>query len=431
VTESPHLDQGGGAGDGKTETIITEKVLNSIKPIWEKSKKDVSREEYVSFYRQQFHDWNEPAEIIHCQGEGTIGFSALLFIPSILPQGLYTDGSPAGLNLYCKHVLVMKNCQDLLPNYLRFVRGVVDSPDLSLNISREVLQHNRQLESVRNYIEKKIIESLRSILSKDREKYERLWAEFGKVLKGGIFLDHRNTEKLQDLLVFDSSRSVDKKATLREYVERMPESQEAIYYVTGEDRLMVERLPQMEVFLDSGIEVLYFLDKVDEFLTEHLREYEGRKLQSVSRGELNLQHEQKPEDKEGQSEDQYKDLLEFVRNSLGQKVRDVRLSKRLKSSPVCLVSGDTGLSLNMERLMREANQPMFRASRILEINPDHEVIKSIHCLLKKGRDETKLSGLCQLLYDQALIIENEKIEDPIKFSQTVSQLIVDSCDSHQ
>jgi molecular chaperone HtpG len=187
----------------------------------------------------------------------------------------------------------------------------------------------------------------------------------------------------------------------------------------------------MEVFLDSGIEVLYFLDKVDEFLTEHLREYEGRKLQSVSRGELNLQHEQKPEDKEGQSEEQYKDLLEFVRNSLGQKVRDVRLSKRLKSSPVCLVSGDTGLSLNMERLMREANQPMFRASRILEINPDHEVIKSIHCLLKKGRDETKLSGLCQLLYDQALIIENEKIEDPIKFSQTVSQLIVDSCDSHQ
>ena len=250
-------------------------------------------------------------------------------------------------------------------------------------------------------------------------------AEFGKAIKGGIFLDQKNTEKIQDLLIFESSDSADVKTTLKEYVDRMPEQQKVIYYTTGESRQMVEKLPQMEVVKEKKMEVLYFLDKIDEFLTQHLREYSGKRLQSVSRGDLDLPDDE-PQNTEVASDDHYKDLLEFMRDLLKDNVKEVRISKRLKSSPACLVSSDSGYSINMERLMREANQPMFRATRILEINPDHDVIKTIDKMFKSDGDKSKLSGCCQLVYDQAVLVENHKMDDPIRFANMVSNLIVEA-----
>jgi len=423
VTEQPDLDESGKVIEAEPRTTITERTLNSIQPIWAKNPKSIDREQYVTFYGQQFRDWTEPAEIIHTKGEGTVEFTVLAFIPSQAPYGLYTGDPPKGPQLYCKHVLVMNDCRELLPEHLRFVRCIVDSPDLTLNVSRETLQHSRQIHVIKNHLEKKVLDTLKSILNDDRNKYEALWSEYGKAIKGGIFLDHKNTEKLQDLLIFESSHSTEKKTSLKEYVQRMPEHQKAIYYVAGESRALVEKLPQTEMVKEQGIEILFFLDKIDEFLTQYLTEYDGKKLQSVSRGDLDLGQAQEREQNE---DEQCKDLLGFMRDALKDKVKDVRVSKRLKSSPVCLVSGDSGYSINMERLMKEANQPMFRATRILEVNPDHDVIKTMDRMLAVGDSESKLTDCCQLLYDQALLVENQKMEDPIRFANMISNLIVEA-----
>jgi molecular chaperone HtpG len=421
VTEEPELDGAGMVASAKKQITITEKTLNSIQPIWVKNPKETDRDQYLSFYRQHFHDWNEPAEIIHTSSDGTLEFTALLFIPSQAPYGLYTGDAPKGPQLYCKHVLVVDGCRELLPEYLRFVRGIVDSTDLPLNISRETLQHDGQIQVIKNHLEKKVLERLKSILVNDRTKYESLWAELGKAIKGGLFMDYRNTEKLQDLLIFESSHSSEQKTTLQEYVARMPEQQKVIYYTSGESRSLMEKLPQLEILREQKIEVLYFLDKVDEFLTQHLREYAGKKLQSVARGDLDLADQ--PE-VEVNTEAQYKDLLEFMHETLKDKVKEVRISKRLKSSPVCLVSSDSGYSLNMERLMAEANQPILRATRILEVNPNHGVIKALDKMFKNMNGASNLADCCHVLYDQAMLVENYKIEDPVKFANLVSSLII-------
>ncbi|MGB8508761.1 MAG: molecular chaperone HtpG [Pyrinomonadaceae bacterium] len=428
VTEEPGTETNAGKpADGPPRIVITEKTLNSTKPLWAREPKDVARDEYLSFYRQQFQDWDEPAEIIHTKSEGAVEFTALMFIPAHAPYGLHTGDAPKGPQLYCKHVLVMNDCRELLPDYFRFVRAVVDSPDLPLNISRETLQHDRQLQVMRDRLENKVLNFFKKTLAEDRPRYEKLWAEYGRSFKGGIFTDYRNAEKLQDLLLFDSSRGEDVKATLADYVGRMPEGQKEIYYATGESRAAVERLPQMEALRERGFEVLCFLDKVDEFLTQHLQEYEGKPLRSISRGTLDLGDEAgQDESKSGEQDEHLGELLGFIRESLNGKVKDVRISKRLKSSAVCLVSGDTGYSLNMERLMREANQPIFKATRILEVNPTHETIKTIQRLFSKGTDREKLARYSSLLYDQALLVENEKIDDPVEFARIISELIVEA-----
>jgi molecular chaperone HtpG len=411
ISEEPESEQ----------VTISERTLNSIQPIWTKNPKETEREQYVSFYRQHFHDWNEPAEILHTKSEGTVEFTALLFIPSQAPYGLYTGDPPKGPQLYCKHVLVVDDCRELLPDYLRFVRGIVDASDLPLNISRETLQHDAQMQVIKNHFEKKVLERLRSMLADERVNYEVFWNELGKSIKGGLFMDYRNTEKLQDLLIFESSHSTEQKTTLQEYVTRMPEQQNAIYYTVGESRAAIERLPQLEVLREQNVEVLYFLDKVDEFLTQHLREYAGKKLQSVSRGDLDLKN-----DAVVSTDEQYKDLLQFMQETLKDKVKEVRLSKRLKSSPVCLVSSDSGYSLNMERLMAEANQPILRATRILEVNPNHAAIKALDQMMKNANRRERLSDCCQLLYDQAMLVENYRVEDPVKFANLLSSLIIEA-----
>jgi molecular chaperone HtpG len=421
VTEEPEKDSSGLVVEDSKQVTISERTLNSIQPIWTKNPKETEREQYLSFYRQHFHDWNEPAEILHTKSEGKVEFTALLFIPSQAPYGLYTGDPPKGPQLYCKHVLVVDDCRELLPDYLRFVRGIVDASDLPLNISRETLQHDAQMQVIKNHLEKKVLERLKGMLADERTKYEAFWNELGKSIKGGLFMDYRNTEKLQDLLIFESSHSAEQKTTLREYVDRMPEQQKAIYYTVGDSRATIERSPQLEVLREQNVEVLYFLDKVDEFLTQHLREYAGKKLQSVSRGDLDLKDEA-----EVSTDEQYKDLLQFMQETLKDKVKEVRLSKRLKSSPVCLVSSESGYSLNMERLMAEANQPIMRATRILEVNPNHGVIKALDKMMKDADRKARLSDCCQLLYDQAMLVENYKIEDPVKFANLLSSLIIEA-----
>jgi molecular chaperone HtpG len=421
VTEEPESDSSGLIVEDTKQITISERTLNSIQPIWTKSVKDTEREQYLTFYRQHFHDWNEPAEILHTKSEGTVEFTALLFIPSQAPYGLYTGDPPKGPQLYCKHVLVVDDCRELLPDYLRFVRGIVDASDLPLNISRETLQHNAQMQVIKNHLEKKVLERLKGMLADERPKYEAFWKELGKSIKGGLFMDYKNTEKLQDLLIFESSHSTEQNTTLQEYVARMPEEQKAIYYTVGDSRAAIEKLPQLEVLREQNVEVLYFLDKVDEFLTQNLREYAGRKLQSVSRGDLDLKN-----DAEVSADDEYKELLQFMQETLKDKVKEVRLSKRLKSSPVCLVSSDSGYSLNMERLMAEANQPIFRATRILEVNPNHGVIKALQQMLKNADRNERVSDCCQLLYDQAMLVENYRVEDPVKFANLLSSLIIDA-----
>jgi molecular chaperone HtpG len=411
VIEEPESDQ----------VTISERTLNSIQPIWTKNPKETEREQYLSFYRQHFHDWNEPAEILHTKSEGKVEFTALLFIPSQAPYGLYTGDPPKGPQLYCKHVLVIDDCRELLPDYLRFVRGIVDASDLPLNISRETLQHDAQMQVIKNHLEKKVLERLKGMLADERGKYEAFWNELGKSIKGGLFMDYRNTEKLQDLLIFESSHSTERKTTLQEYVDRMPEQQTAIYYTAGDSRAAIEKLPQLEVLREQNVEVLYFLDKVDEFLTQHLREYAGKKLQSVSRGDLDLKN-----DAEISADEEYTELLQFMQETLKDKVKEVRLSKRLKSSPVCLVSSDSGYSLNMERLMAEANQPILRATRILEVNPNHGVIKALDQMLKNADRKERVSDCCQLLYDQAMLVENCRVEDPVKFANLLSSLIIEA-----
>lgn len=421
VTEEPESDSSGLVNEAAKQVTISERTLNSIQPIWTKSPKETEREQYVSFYRQHFHDWNEPAEILHTKSEGKVEFTALLFIPSQAPYGLYTGDPPKGPQLYCKHVLVVDDCRELLPDYLRFVRGIVDASDLPLNISRETLQHDAQMQVIKNHLEKKILERLKNMLADERAKYETFWNELGKSIKGGLFMDYRNTEKLQDLLIFESSHSTEQKTTLQEYVSRMPEQQTAIYYTVGDNRAAIEKLPQLEVLREQNVEVLYFLDKVDEFLTQHLREYAGKKLQSVSRGDLDLKN-----DAEESTDEQYKDLLQFMQETLKDKVKEVRLSKRLKSSPVCLVSSESGYSLNMERLMAEANQPILRATRILEVNPNHGVIRALDRILKDADRKERVSDCCQLLYDQAVLVENHRVEDPVKFANLLSSLIIEA-----
>lgn len=418
-------------GDGKplegasaTQTVEV-RTLNSMTPLWIQNKNEIKHEEYCLFYKNLFHDWEDPLEIIHSKAEGTVEYTTLLFIPSRAPFNFYNRDYSAGIQLYSKHVFIMDNCQDLLPEYLRFVRGLVDSPDFSLNISRELLQQSRQLKIIGKNLEKNVLRTLENLLSKDRPKYEKFWQEFGKSLKIGVYTDSPNRDKLKDLLLFPSSHATDGLTSLDEYISRMPESQKVIYYATGKDRISAERLPQMELLREKGIEVLYLFDAVDEFAIEALHEFKEKKLQSISRGDLNLDDIDSAESKKN-SEVIYKEnesLIKAIKDQLNEKISDVKISSRLKSSAVCLVSDDTGISLSMEQILSEMNNTMFKAHRILELNPNHEVFATLKDLYETEPGSDAFKDSCDLLYDQALLIEGLLPQDPISFANKVANLM--------
>lgn len=430
--EKPRDKDGKIIEGAKDEIVIDHKILNSITPIWKKNKKDITSEEYFQFYKHHFHDWNEFAEVIHLNLEGKVEFTALLFIPSKAPSNLYDRDYSKGIQLYSKNVFVMNDCKDLLPDHLRFVRGLVDSPDFSLNISREILQHDAQLKVIGKSLESKVIEALKKLLKDKREKYEEVWLELGKALKGGIYMEYKNKEKLEDLLVFHSSFNESKMTTLNEYVERMPEGQKEIYYAAAKDIETIKRMPQLEVFKEKKVEVLYFVDKIDEFLTQNLDKYKDIKLQSVTREDFKFEEltkqnpvndaQDKNPDKEYENE-AYKDMLNAIKEHLNGKVKEVKISKRLISSPVCFVNTNSGTTFNMEQLLKGVNQIAPKASKILEINPHHPIFPILEKVYKTENSTEDLRNISEILFNQALLIEGYELENPVEFSNSLCNLM--------
>jgi len=426
--EKPRDADGKIIEDAPVEKLTEVRTLNSMKPLWVRSKNEISAEEYNDFYKDLFHDWENPLEIIHSKVEGMVEYATLLFIPAHAPFDLYHRDYTTGIRLYCKNVFIMDNCKELLPEYLRFVRGLVDSPDFSLNISRELLQHSSQLKRIGKNLEKSVLKTLETLLEKDRTKYESFWKEYGNALKSGVYSDYSSRDKLKTLLLFPSSHTESGLTTLDEYISRMPETQKAIYYATGKDRSSVERLPQMELLREKGIEVIYLFERVDEFAIDALGEYKEKKFQSISRAGSDLDDiESTDEKKEAEELSKEKEaLVTAIKERLKDKVTDVRISRRLKSSAVCLVSGDDGISLSMEQILSEVNKSMFKASRILELNPHHELFTVLNDLYEKDPASEEFKDYCDLLYGQALLMEGIAPEDPISFAAKIAKLMARS-----
>lgn len=403
------------------ETYTEVETLNSMVPIWRKNKNELTDEDYNSFYKEKFFDYSDPLKVIHTYTEGAATYHALLFIPAKAPYNYYTRDYEKGLKLYASGVLIMDSCKDLLPDHFSFVKGLVDSEDLSLNISREMLQHDRQLKVIASRLEKKIKSELLSMLKNDREKYEEFFKNFGLQLKYGVYNGFgANKELLQDLLLFYSS-SEQKLVTLEEYVSRMKEDQKYIYYAGGESREQIERLPQTELVKDKGYEILYLTDNVDEFALQMMHDYSEKEFKSVSASDLDLDTEEEKKEFEKQTEEN-KDLLTFMKDALDGKVKAVVLSKRLKSHPVCL-SNEGMLSIEMEKVLNAMpNDQKVKAERVLEVNASHPIFEKLSKLY--AEDQEKLKTYAQLLYTQAELIEGMPVEDPVAFSNAVCELMV-------
>ena len=402
------------------EEYIEVETLNSMVPLWKKNKTELKEEDYKHFYTEKFFDYNEPLKYAHISNEMP-AYNALLYIPSKAPFDFYSKEYEKGLQLYSNGVLIMDKCSDLLPDYFSFVKGLVDSEDLSLNISREMLQHDRQLKVIAKSIEKTISNELKKMLKNEREKYEEFWKAFGLQLKYGIYSDYgMNKEKLQDLLMFTSSNE-QKLVTLDEYVSGMREEQKYIYYATGESAARIEQLPQTELVKDNGFEILYLTDNIDEFAIKSLRQYKDKEFKSVSADDLGLENAEKKEEIKAKEEEN-SGLLEALGKALEGKVSKVILSQRLKSHPVCLTS-EGEISLEMEKVLNSMpTDQKVQAQRVLEINPEHEIFGKLQSLDKAG-DSDKIGKYAKLLYDQALLIEGMSIEDPVEFSNLICELM--------
>ena len=426
--EMPRDDEGKIIEGAEKIKKIELKTLNSMQPLWTKSKNDITKEEYTEFIKNQFHEWEEPMEVFHNKAEGGVEYTSLLYIPAKAPFNLYHTDYEPGVQLYSRHVFIMDKCKDLLPDYLRFVKGLVDSPDLSLNISRELLQQSRELKTIGKNLEKTILKALERMLKNDREKYEKFWQEFGKSLKIGIYnsmyTGSNVIDKLKELLLFASSKE-GKEVSLKEYVERMPESQKKIYYATGTDKATIEKLPQMELLKEKGLEVLYLLDPVDEFAIETIRTYSDKEFQSISRGDLDLDDAESQEAKKETEEiaKNNDDLVKDIKEVLGDKVAEVKISSRLKSGAVCLVADAMGPSLSMEHTFAAMDNPMFKAKRILEINPKHDLFSKLQILHANGKEDADFKDYCDLLYTQALIIEGIMPENPVDFANKIAKMM--------
>ncbi|GIO36461.1 chaperone protein HtpG [Paenibacillus antibioticophila] len=406
--------------EGEFEEVQEEQTVNSMVPIWRKNKSELTDEDYENFYMEKRYGFDKPVSHIHIKADGAVVYNAILFIPEKTPFDYYTKEYEKGLELYSNGVLIMNKCGDLLPDYFSFVKGMVDSEDLSLNISREMLQHDRQLKLIAKNIQSKIKSQLLALLKDERDKYEQFYDSFGRQLKFGVYNDYgMNKDVLQDLLLFTSSKEK-KLVTLDEYVSRMPEDQKYIYYATGESVDRLEKLPQTEMVLDKGYEILYFTDDIDEFAIKMIMTYKEKEFKSVSSGDLGIESESDEQDaKEGDSEHQ--ELFEAMNTLLSGKVKNVKASKRLKSHPVCL-SAEGELSIEMEKVLNAMpNGQEVKADKVLEINVNHEVFRS----LKEAHagDKDKLALYTSLLYNQALLIEGLPIEDPVEFTNNICKVM--------
>jgi molecular chaperone HtpG len=400
------------------EEVVEEKVVNSMVPIWKKNKKDLTDEDYNNFYSEKHYGYDKPIKHIHVSAEGMVSYKALLYIPEKTPYDFYTKDYEKGLELYSNGVLIMNKCADLIPDYFSFVKGIVDSEDLSLNISRELLQHDRQLKLIAKNIKNKIKSELETILNNEREKYDEFYKSFGRQLKFGVYNDYgMEKDFLQDLLMFHSSKEK-KLVTLKEYVERMPEDQKYIYYASGESNERIEKLPQTEMVADKGFEILYLTDDIDEFAVKILMNYKEKEFKSVSSGDLGIESE---ETNSAEDDAENKDLFEHMKSVLADKVKAVKVSKRLKKHPVCL-SNEGEVSIEMEKILSAMpNSEGVKADKVLEINVNHEVFISLKDAFENDKD--KLDLYTNLLYNQALLIEGLPINDPVEFTNNICKIM--------
>lgn len=407
----------------KYETVQELKTLNSMIPLWKRNKSEITKEEYNDFYKSKFNDYTDPQKVIHTSVEGAVSFSTLLFIPGKAPYNYYSQDYKKGLQLYSRGVFIMDNAEELIPEHFRFVKGLVDSQDLSLNISREMLQHDRQLKVMANRIEKKIKSELLLMLRNDREEYEKFWNNFGLQIKFGVYNDFgAHKELLQDLLLFYSSKE-QKLVTLDEYISRMEEGQEDIFFMSGEKVDKIDLLPQVKKVKDKGYEILYLTDNVDEFALQAIMSYKDKKFKNISQGDLDLDSDEEKKELEKKAEEN-KDLLAGIKEVLGEKVKEVKISSRLVDDPVCL-SSEEGMSFEMEKVlsaMPEGNPYGMKATRILEINPNHEIFAALQKVYEQDHDAVK--DYADLLYDQALLIEGFPIENPTEFSRKICEFMV-------
>ncbi|MEY8542815.1 molecular chaperone HtpG [Dubosiella newyorkensis] len=410
------------------ETVKENKTLNSMVPLWKRPKSEITKEEFDQFYKEHFYDYSDPMKTIFFNVEGNVSFTALLYIPSHVPTGFYSQDYKPGLQLYSRGVFIMDHCEELLPDYLRFVKGLVDSQDLSLNISREMLQQNHQLRIIRNRIEKKVLNELSSMLVKDRKEYETFWKNFGLDLKFGVYNNFgQDKDKLENLLLFNSTKD-GQLTTLSEYVDRMKEDQKPIYYVTGSSLELMEKLPIVKKLESKGFEVLLFNAEVDEFVVQTLMEYREHPFQNASQGDLDLDSEEEKKELEEKTQSN-QSLLDFMKETLKGEVEDVRLSSRLVDDPVTLVAGN-GMSFEMEKVYAalsaqngNAGMPPMKATRILEINPNNGIFAKLQNSYES--DPEKAKEITKVLYDQALLIEGFPIQDPIEYSRLVCTLLSD------
>jgi molecular chaperone HtpG len=410
--------------EGGEETVTTEvETLNSSKALWARPKDEVSDEEYKEFYKHIAHAWDEPLEVISMKAEGTFEYQALLFIPSRAPFNLYEPGADIGVQLYVKRVFIMGDCDELMPRYLRFIKGVVDAQDLSLNVSREILQQDRQITAIRRRLTKKVLSTIKDLQSQRPEDYRTFWGQFGMVLKEGLMRDFDNQETLLQISSFASTHSDDELTTLAEYVERMKDGQEQIFYATGESRQQILNSPHLEAFKAKGYEVLLLTDAVDEIWLGSVTEFDGKPLQSVAKGEVDLDTEEEKtahEAERKEREKEFADLLSWLKETLSEHVKEVRLSTRLTESPACLITDAFGITPTLARMYRASGQDVPVEKRTLELNPNHPLVTGLQQAHKDRADDPSVAETAELLYGTALLAEGGTPEDPARFAELLA-----------
>jgi molecular chaperone HtpG len=406
--------------DKAKEIKIESKTLNSMKPIWTRNRSEVSDSDYNDFYKHLSNDWTEPLKVLPLKAEGTFEYESLLFIPSQAPYDLFYHAAEVGLRLYARRVMVMDKCEDLLPRYLRFIKGVVDSSDLPLNISRQRLQQDRHITQIRKWLTRKVLDALAEIKEKESEKYLKFWGQFGRTLKEGVGSDYENKEKLLPLLLFESSNFPKELTTLKAYVERMKPEQSEILYLTGESRKVIENSPHLEASRQKGYEVLYLSDPVDELLVQSVYEFEEKKLKSVTKGKVHLGTEEEKKQREEElkkKEEEYAKFLEVCQKRLDQYVKQIRLSTRLVDSPVCLVTEEHEYSPHLERLLQKGKGGGPKQRRIMELNSDHALITRLYERFQANADDAAVGDSMEILFEMALLAEGSEVADPVRLNQ--------------
>ncbi|AXB49121.1 molecular chaperone HtpG [Amycolatopsis albispora] len=400
-------------------------AINSMKALWARSKDEATEQEYHEFYKHISHDWTDPLETIQLRAEGTFEYQALLFIPSRAPLDLYLRERKRGVQLYVKRVFIMDDCEALMPEYLRFVKGVVDAQDLSLNVSREILQQDRQIQLMRRRLVKKVLSTVKAMQSTEPEKYATFWKEFGPAVKEGLVNDTDNRETLLEIASFDSTHDAEKPTTLREYVERMKDGQEHIYYLTGASRALIEHSPHMEAFQAKGYEVLVLTDAVDEMWVESVPEFDGKKFQSIAKGQVDLDSDEEKKDNDEQRQE-FAGLLSWLGETLSEQVKEVRLSSRLTTSPACIVGDANDISPTLEKMYRAMGQEMPPIKRILEVNPEHDLVTGLRKAHEERKDDPALAETAEILYGMALLAEGGELADPSRFMRLLASRLAAS-----